>query len=211
MKSLSLSRPLVLLIIGVPGSGKSFFARQFAETFSAPLVNHDYIRSQIFEDPQYSKAEESIVQDIGLQQVEELLKTQKTFIIDGYLNARTERQAIQKLATERDYGTLTVWVQTDEPTSRQRATRRNPKRQGDIYDTSLTSEQFESQAKRLTPPAPQESFVVISGKHTYATQAKIILKKLVAPREEQDKQQPAQPISHEKQPDQPRRRNVIIN
>ena len=44
MKSLSLAKPLVLVVIGLPGAGKSFFARQFSETFGAPMVSGDRIR-----------------------------------------------------------------------------------------------------------------------------------------------------------------------
>lgn len=213
MKSLSLSRPLILMVIGVPGSGKSFFARQFSDTFHAPLVSYDYIRSRLFEQPTYSNKEEAAVYSLAGQQITELLKTEKTFVIDGGLNDKADRASLNKIAHKAGYGSLVVWVQTDEVSSKSRATKRKLTRPGDEYNTALTSEQFQKLAKELSAPAPQEFFVVISGKHTFATQAKVVLKKLVTPREEHAQQTSTKVISSHAQAlsNNSPRRNVIIN
>ncbi len=214
MKSLSLSRPLILMVIGVPGSGKSFFARQFASTFSTPIVNYDYIRSRLFETPSFSNKEEAVVYSLAGQQITELLKTEKTFIVDGGLNDKNDRASLAKIALKAGYDSLVVWVQTDEPASKMRSTRRNAKRSGDELNASLTAEQFATLSKELTSPTGQEAFIVISGKHTFATQAKAVLKKLVQPRQELA-QKPnaysAQKYDQSQPPTAPPRRNVIIN
>jgi len=213
MKSLSLSQPLVLMMIGVPGAGKSFFARQFAETFSAPLVSMDKLRITISPQTTYTRDEDIVVLELMKQQITEFIKTKKTFIIDGGLNTRVDRVAIQRFAQEAGYGTLIIWVQTDDPTCKLRAMRRKERNRFDAYNTSLSSEQFVSLSKRLTPPNAQEPFVVISGKHTYPTQAKVILKKLVAPRAEAAASTPISstttPQNHETTP--PTRRSISIN
>lgn len=176
MKSLSLVKPLILIVIGTPGSGKSFFARQFSETFSAPEVNYDRLQHTLSTDSE-------VVQKIAEFEIDELLKTQKTFIIDGAGYSRAQRVALRKKAQESGYDTLLIWVQTDENTAKYRSMKRSARRKDDQYNTSLTSQQYDSLVKRFTPPAVNEQSVVISGKHTYATQAKVVLKKLVAARE----------------------------
>jgi hypothetical protein len=70
------------------------------------------------------------------------------------------------------------------PTAKSRSLRRNPKRAGDELNTSMEEETFASYVKRFTAPFKGEDFVVISGKHTFATQARIVLKKIVSPRAE---------------------------
>jgi predicted kinase len=184
MKSLALSRPLVIMVVGIPGAGKSFFARQFADTFGAPVVSYDRLRSSIFAEPTFSRGEDDVLLDITDYEINELLKTHKTFLIDGGVNSRMERAAIERRARLHDYRTLIVWVQTDEPTCRFRATKRSSKRKGDEWNSSMTAEIFNTIARRLVSPLRSEPQVVISGKHTYATQAKVVLKKLVSPREE---------------------------
>ena len=39
MKSLHLSRPHAIMMVGIPGSGKSFFASQYADTFGTPYID----------------------------------------------------------------------------------------------------------------------------------------------------------------------------
>jgi len=201
-----------MMVIGIPGAGKSFFARQFSDTFSAPVVSCDHLRYAIYEEPTHSKAEEATLQYLAEYQIGELLKTKKTFIIDGGMNAKVDRLKVEKIAREAGYGTLVIWVQTDEPTSRLRATKRKDGRRGDEWNASIDPDQFESYVKRLTPPSPAETLVVISGKHTYATQAKVILKKLVSPRE--DTQTPHAPdrSSHNNEQTPPtHHRSITIN
>ncbi len=208
MKSLSLSKPLVLITIGIPGSGKSFFASQFSETFNAPVVSYDKLRHTLFSDNGFAKQEQDLVNTIANIELEELLKTQKTFIIDGAVASKIQRMEIRKKAQQAGYDTLLIWVQTDKNTAKYRSMKRSSRRSDDKYNSSLSSEQYDQLEKRFVIPQPTEAAVVISGKHTYATQAKVVLKKLVTPRA-----QAAQSIvNHDgRTPDASApRRNVII-
>lgn len=94
MKSLSLTKPLVLMVVGVPGAGKSFFAKQFSETFSAPLVSYDALRTELYAEEPYDKQQSEIVDKIANLQLKELLKTKKTIIIDGLTNTRKDRKSV---------------------------------------------------------------------------------------------------------------------
>lgn len=179
MKSLSLSRPLIVFVIGLPGAGKSFFARQFAETFNAPIVSYDYLRYQMFPEPAFSPEEEGLIATIAGNEFGELLKTQRTIIVDGGNNSYERRQELAKLAKKKGYGSLLVWVQTDERSARFRATNRKPNREGDKLNASMTIETFATAKAAFMAPGKGEDFVVISGKHTYSTQAKVVLRRFV--------------------------------
>lgn len=214
MKSLSLTKPQVLIIIGLPGSGKSFFARQFSETFSAPVVSYDQIRHGIFEQASYDKNELSTIQRIADYQLNELLKTQKTVIFDGGGDTRSQRMDLRKRVRGAGYDTLLIWVQTDSATARYRSMKRSSRRIDDQYNQSLSAQQYEYLAKRFTAPISSESSVVVSGKHTYPTQAKVVLKKLVIPREEQANSRLATKHGSDfatRTPERPlQRRNILI-
>jgi predicted kinase len=183
MKSLNLARPQMLMIVGSPGAGKSFFARQFSETFDTPVVGLDRIRSELFTNQTYSNDENDLVNRIAGYFIEELLKTKRSFLIDGGCNARSDRIRLIQLAKKAGYDAQVIWVQTDSATCRARALKRNPeKRIDDKYNPTLSEQTFEALVRRFTEPT-RENHVVVSGKHTYSTQAKMVLRKMVAARE----------------------------
>jgi hypothetical protein len=89
-------------------------------------------------------------------------------------HSRTQRMELTKQAHEAGYDTLLIWVQTDPATAKARA----------LKDKNQNADEYDKQTKRFVAPLASEKPVVISGKHTYATQAKVVLKKLSNPRAE---------------------------
>jgi predicted kinase len=193
MKSLSLSQPHAIIMVGIPGSGKTFFAEKFADTFRAPYVSPETIADLLDTD------EVSI--DAVLQyQLGELLKTQQSIIIDGGGDTRAARAELARKARAGGYKPLLIWVQTDPVTAKVRSLKaKKPKR-------ALTAETYDRLIERFSAPAAIEKALVISGKHTYATQAKVVLKKLSEPRTEISLHT-APPIRGD---ESPRRRNIPI-
>jgi predicted kinase len=191
MKSLSLSKPHVLIMVGIPGSGKSFFAEKFADTFHAPQVSLSAITSVV--------SDETAALKIADMQFQELLKTKQSIIIDGLAHGRAQRMELTKLAHDADYDTLLVWVQTDPATAKARA----------LKDKSQSADEYDKQTKRFAAPLASEKPVVISGKHTYATQAKVVLKKLSSPRAEISTHS-TPPVRTEPSPTTSTRRNITI-
>lgn len=211
MKSLNLSQPLVMLVIGMPGAGKSFFAKRFSETFGAPVVSFDRLRYELFPEPQHTPEETELINRLADYQIDELTKTKKTFIVDGGSNAKTERTRISQLVKNAGYEVLVVWVQTHQGTAQTRATKRSARREDDKYNPSLTPEQFEAHVRRLTAPN-RENYVVISGMHTYGTQAKAVLRRLVADRQAEAEAIHKTEARNTQHPQRPgsQRRNLII-
>ncbi len=183
MQGANTAKPLLLVAIGPPGAGKSFFARRFADTFNAPLISFDEIRYELFNEISHSDDENLIVARIAGLQLRELLRTRKTILIDGGHNPKVSRIELEKVAKKAGYTILYIWVQADERTARERSIKRSNRRDDDQFNRSLTEQEFDSQARKFTSPSRYESFVVISGRHTYATQAKVVLKNMITPHE----------------------------
>jgi len=172
MKSLRLQKPHLLVVVGIPGSGKTFFASQFADTFNAPYVHYEAIQTA----PETPLSDDDTARLAGLL-FGQLVKTHQTIVIEGPGATKTERQALAREAHAADYEILFVWVQTEPATAQTRAVHgvRGSK------NITISQEAFDQALKHFTPLASTEKSVVISGKHTYATQAKAILKRLVEP------------------------------
>lgn len=201
MDAITLPNPTIIEVVGLPGSGKSFFASQFAETFGAPIVSRDQIRWMLFAHHTYSRDEESMVNQVADMMTGELLKTGKTFVIDGGYNSRTARNQLKTLAKKHNFRVMTVVVQTDEPTARLRSLKRKNNKDIDRFKQPLDSQTFASQVKTYQPPVVDRNHVVISGKHTYNTQARIVLKKIVETQQDGISARPAaRPIARPRGP-----------
>ena len=171
MKSLSLSQPHLIILVGVPGSGKTFFAEKFADTFHAPYVSRERLVSLVGDPTAFTD-------ELFYYQVYELLKTRQSILIEGLSDTRTERLELSRYARAAGYKTLLVWVQTDPATAKSRY------QKADKPNKAASSEAYDELTSRFVQPMATERPVVISGKHTYATQAKVVLRKLSEPRAE---------------------------
>lgn len=171
MKPLTTTTPHVIIMVGIPGSGKTTFAEHFAKTFQAPIVNQAAIALE-------AGLDEKTATKISSHFLDELLKTHRTIIYEGPTHAKSVRRAIAKRVESAGYAPLFLWVQTESAEAKRRAMSRQKK------SPQLTSEQFDAAIRQFTPLSIQEKPVVISGKHTYASQLKIVLRHLAGARTE---------------------------
>lgn len=176
MKSLSLSTPHLIVMVGIPGAGKTFFARQFADMFHAPLLSNDMFTNAAPDLDADTNQKLTIALTTDL--LPEILKTGKTVLLDGTGSMRNERAELQKVAKKAGYNTLLVWLQTDTATAKIRCVK--PHKGSE--KRAMRAEEFDAIARKFSPPHPTEKYIVLSGKHTYASQAKMLLRKLSEPR-----------------------------
>ena len=164
MKLQSLQQPHAIVMVGIPGSGKSQFAQKFADMFEVPYINLAYIADRAL-TPETAA-------ELAYTQLIEILKTKGTVLLELSTDTRASRAEIAKLVKQAGYASLFVWVQVDEQTAKQRT----------LKAKSLTASEFVAQLKQFSPPHPSEQALVISGKHTYPTQARAVLKRITEPR-----------------------------
>lgn len=172
MKSLSLNQPHAIVMVGIPGSGKSTFAEKFSHTFNAPFVDIDQIVPRA--------RDISAADELLLLQIQEILRTKSSIVVEADASSRVRRTELAKFFRENNYEPLFVWVQTDPETAKQRSAKQK----------KIHPDNFAVALKQFSPPHPAEKALVISGKHTYASQAKIILKRLSVERTIQSHEAP---------------------
>ncbi len=165
MKQLTSATPHAIIMVGIPGAGKSAFAEHFAETFQAPILNTATLQREL-------KLELAQIEQLRSTILAEYLKTRRTVLVDGHLDSRASRSELIRDITAAGYKPLLVWVQTDTSEAHRRATKQHP------VGSGLSSDQFDQAVKAFQPPHIQEKAIVISGKHTYATQLKVVLKQI---------------------------------
>lgn len=157
MESLKLDNPHIIVMVGLPGSGKTFFTNQFARLMKLPVLSSDKLK--MFGSERAT-----------LYLLQELFKTKSNFVYDGDASTKKLRNALNILARKNDYGILFVWVQTEPEVAKKR------------YETTTRRKDFDAIRKLFSPPSQDGSVIVISGHSTFPTQLKMVLGRLISER-----------------------------
>lgn len=171
--------PILYMTLGHPGSGKTFFARQYAAAMGIPLVDTERLRFELFEDPEYSNQEDNVVAGIADYMTEQFLSAGLSVVVDGLSGPRVRRHALRELARKYKATPFIVWVQTDINTAFNRARNRDRRNPYDKFAKQLSSAEFERETSRTKAPQ-HEDYVVISGKHVFRNQMNVVERKLAA-------------------------------
>lgn len=74
---------MVIIVMGLPGSGKSYFASRLATGIEADYINSDRVRKKIITQRTYSPNEKQLVYNKMLAQMKLAVKQKKDIVLDG--------------------------------------------------------------------------------------------------------------------------------
>lgn len=171
------NKPLLVLLYGFPGAGKTYFARQLCDNLQAAHVHGDRIRSELFEKPRYDREENDVVNHLMEYMAGEFLSADMSVVFDTNAMRTAQRRQLRELARKSGAQTVLVWFQVDTETSYLRTTKRDRRRADDKYSPPLDRQTFDRIAGGMQNPQ-NEDYIVISGKHTFATQLSALIKRL---------------------------------
>jgi hypothetical protein len=94
---------LIIIICGLPGTGKTFLARKLSKKINAVLLSTDKIRKEIIQKPKYTLWERVLVYNVLFLIAKYLLSAGTNCILDGTFNRKRSRdEAIEKLDSEKN-------------------------------------------------------------------------------------------------------------
>lgn len=172
------TRPILILLYGFPGSGKTHFARQLAENLMCAHVHGDRIRQELFEQPRYDKQENGIVIQLMEYMTQEFLSAGISVIFDVNAARFAQRRALRDMARKHSAGSVIVWFQMDADSAYGRTRTRDRRKADDKYARDYTPEMFKRYISYMQQPQ-NEDYVVVSGKHVFSSQRTAIFKKLI--------------------------------
>lgn len=172
------TKPILVLLYGMPGSGKTFFARQLSEQLQVAHLQADRIRSELFQKPSYSKEENTVIASLMAYMTGEFLHNGVSVIYDVN-NARTaNRRVLRNLANKYKAETIQVWLQIDPDTAFNRAIKRDRRTADDHYAQEMTPAIFRQALTEMQNPDMTEKYVVVSGKHVFNMQKNAFYREL---------------------------------
>jgi len=133
---------MVIIVFGLPGSGKSYLASRLAEVVHAEYVNSDHLRKEIFQKRSYSDREKAFVYDAMLKKMKEAITQNKSVVLDAtFYKDETRKLFIQE--TKEKTNIFFIEVTTSEGLTRQRLNKERPDSEADFRAYQLIKQQWE--------------------------------------------------------------------
>lgn len=119
---------MVIVVFGLPGSGKSYFARKLAELIGADYLNSYNIRKQAAKKRTFFKRKNTPVHQEMLAGAEAAVDRNKHVILDGTFHTDATRKAIMEGMAEKSNVSF-IEVKAEEELIRERL--KNPRTSSD--------------------------------------------------------------------------------
>jgi predicted kinase len=138
-----LPSPMLILVMGLPGSGKSYFARAFAKKINAVHFNSDIIRKQEPEHTAYTAADKlKVYQSMYSKTCQELTQG-NTVVVDATFSLQKYRDPYLNYAKANQIPIKTILVSADENTIFQRLQHSRPDSDADFEVYKKIKSEFE--------------------------------------------------------------------
>ena len=165
--------------MGLPGSGKTYLARQLAKAVAGAVVSAERIRHELLEQASFSDEEEAAVKNMMLLLSEQLLAAGLSVAFDTSASSQQERRQLREFARQHQAKPLTIWQQLDSVTAWERCRDRAPdKNPDDRFAPQINADRFQQLVDSLEEPK-QEDVIVASGKHSFKAQSQVIIRRLL--------------------------------
>ena len=152
------NRLALIMMVGAPGTGKTYVARRLAAALGATLVQTDAIRKQHFHPPRYTPAEHATVYRLAHEHIRRLLSQGRSVIFDATNLLEDRRQEVYRLAEEAGAALLIIWTYAPEAVVaerlRSRAMRPAP---GDLSDATW---EIYLRLRQRMDPIPRPHFLL---------------------------------------------------
>ncbi len=133
---------MIIIVFGLPGSGKSYFAEKLAEMMGANYVNSDRLRKELFQEREYSAQEKKIVYEHMLEEMMLAVVQKKNSIIDATFYRKKTRKLFTDKIQEREK-IIFIEVQADEEIIKERVSRKREYSDADFEVYKMIRQQFE--------------------------------------------------------------------
>ncbi|MBN3520412.1 ATP-binding protein [Algoriphagus lutimaris] len=105
---------LLIMVMGLPGSGKSYFASKLSAQLKAVHLENDVIRKELHKMGSYSKEDKMEVYRELCRRTEALVLEEKSVVVDATFQLKEYRELIYQLSSRYEVPLSTILVEANE-------------------------------------------------------------------------------------------------
>jgi predicted kinase len=121
-------KPVIIMLSGLPGTGKSYLSRKLAERLPFMIVESDAVRKELFPRPSYSARESASVFGVVHYIIRDLLQNNISVIFDATNLEEKHRETIYRIAERTRTKVILVNLEAPPEIVKQRLESRTQKR-----------------------------------------------------------------------------------
>lgn len=106
-------KKMIVIVFGLPGSGKSYFASRLAHRLGALYINSDEVRLNMLRERTYSPEEKMLVYDAMLNNMTEAISSKKNIVLDATFYKESIRNKFNSAAL--GYGQRVIYIEITAP------------------------------------------------------------------------------------------------
>lgn len=134
---------MVVIVCGLPGSGKSHFASHLASFLHAEYINSDKLRKELGSSGRYTLEDKLFIYNEMLKVTSEFLKEKKTTVVDGTFYLDSMRQMFQAEVKQMGSDIYFIRVYANESLVRERLSKPRKYSEADFKVYLHIRDQFE--------------------------------------------------------------------
>lgn len=117
---------MIVAVLGLPGSGKSYFASKLAKKVRARYVSSDVIRQRLIAVRKYSLDEKMIVYNEMINEMKTTIRKDENIVLDATFYKKDVRNKFIDAAWEFDQSILFIEVLANPEIIKERLSRKRP-------------------------------------------------------------------------------------
>jgi len=133
---------MIIVVFGLPGSGKSYFAARLAKNIKADYVNSDRLRKEMFPVRTYSEQEKAAVYNAMLKKMKEAVKQNRSIVLDATFHNNETRKLFTQEGKKKERICF-IEIKADEDLIRQRLRKERAYSEADFEVYKLIRRQWE--------------------------------------------------------------------
>jgi len=152
---------MVIIVFGLPGSGKSYFASRLAIKLNALYVNSDELRIKLFSKRSYTDAEKMLVYDSMLAAMSDAIPLKKSIVLDATFYKESLRNKFEQTADE--FKEKIIYIEVTAPENIIEERLKNPRIYSEAnFDVYL-------KLKEISEPLLNDHLVLISSNNNISS------------------------------------------
>jgi predicted kinase len=133
----------IIMVMGLPGSGKSFFAKRLSDHLGAAYIGSDGLRRKMGLMGNYRMASKKIVYDAMFENAQEAILDQGNLVLDSTFFLQEIRDKAVQLAKKHGAVLIPILVKAEKDIIRERLAKKRVDSEADIQVYQKIKEAFE--------------------------------------------------------------------